>query len=237
MTRGTPSPTNSRASPWPRSTAPSSPSRPITEPRSDGCSNRSRPRWWRPGGPCWPGQAALAARRDRTPDLISSGQLLFREGGRRHPRHGWRGPEEPGQRGRAAGGPPRRGPGDDGGLQRVAGEDRPGPARITSRLPPAGKTGPDRRPRPAAVTRPCVRQGEAGEAGGFVGGDADRRSSASASSLTVASVTRPGCRWHSRSSPSSPPATARMQAGRCGREPVRGPARQIIPARRAPSVR
>ena len=68
----TPSPTSSRASRSPPSTVPSSPSRPTTEPRSDGCSNRSRPHSWRPGGPCWPEKAATAAgpRQSAGPDQL-----------------------------------------------------------------------------------------------------------------------------------------------------------------------
>ena len=55
------SPTSSRASRWPPSTGRSWPARPTAAPRSSSCSSRSRPRSWRPAGPCWP-EAEQAAR-------------------------------------------------------------------------------------------------------------------------------------------------------------------------------
>ena len=62
--------TGSRGSRWPPSTARSSPSRPTTGPRSNGCSNRSRPRSTRPAGPCWP--EAEQATRCPWPAAVSS---------------------------------------------------------------------------------------------------------------------------------------------------------------------
>ncbi len=51
--RGARSPTSSRASRSPLSTARSWPVRPTAASRSSSCSNRSRPRSWRPAGHCW----------------------------------------------------------------------------------------------------------------------------------------------------------------------------------------
>ena len=87
-TRAARSLTSSRASRSPPSTARSSPARPTTGPRSNGCSSRSRPRSSRPAGPCWPEAeqatrcpwpAACQARAGRgTP--AHSAERLFRNG-------------------------------------------------------------------------------------------------------------------------------------------------------------